>query len=469
MNEILLTPSESGAPRCPYALCETVQDAVNQGGVCSCEAGQTLVACASCSTLNRIGAHFCRSCRAYLEAPSVARIEGKAPPADFLALRGCFRRPPLLANGQLYALDTAGKLLSIAPRKGARMREVARLRWSQAGFNRGAIVEPSNTPGGLRGYLYLAASPSGLEAVSLTTGRVFQLYEPQKNERIVANSSEQDALGFKGVAATPDFCAIPLRTEADEIVLTCVSYSAERPVEQPLKIAGREVCGPVRSGRFIVLCSDETVGVLDIDSGRAFTAPLPDNFRPMMNRETRGIRVSPGSTPLAAIAGDSGLEAWVAGYEVEKKRGRESIQPGLLQVSLERGGYSFHEFADGGEFYTQGLPDGRFFVATPAGIQFPGQPQEPLRPDFMKLGMPVSFADERMAYFRTNTESGWHQVEIRSEDTNAQAFFQDARNECDEDSCCEVLIDGKDVVVPFLRLSSDPAADGLKFAHWRFS
>jgi len=349
------------------------------------------------------------------------------------------------------------------------MREVARLRWNQAGFNRGAIVEASSSPGGLRGYLYLAVSPSGLEAVSLTTGRVVQLYEPQKNEGIVANSSEQDALGFKGVAATPDFCAIAVRTEAGEIALTCVSYSAGRHVEQPLKMAGHDVCGPVRSGRFIVLGSDETIGVFDADSGRAFTAPLPENFRPMMNREIRGIRVSPGATPLAAIAGDSGLEAWIAGYEVERKRGRESLLPGLLQVSLERGGYSFHEFADGGEFYMQSLPDGRFFVATPSGIQFPGQAQETLRPDFMKLGMPVSFVDERMTYFRANTESGWHQVEIRSEDTSAQGFFQDARNECDEDSCCEVMIDGKDVVAPFLRLSSDPAADGLKFAHWRFS
>ncbi|WP_058187895.1 PQQ-binding-like beta-propeller repeat protein [Terracidiphilus gabretensis] len=418
---------------------------------------------------NRAGAHYCRKCHTYLEPPVTATLSGAASQADFLSLRGCFRRPPLLMNGMLYALDTAGRLLEIAPRTGSEAREVARLKSGEAGFNSGCVVEAAASAKGLRGYLYLAVSPSKLEAVSLATGKVSLLYEPRDGESIVANSSETDSTAFKGVAATPGCAAIAVRTAAGEIALTLVYFSGERATEQPLKITGTNVCGPWLSGRFITLCTEESAGVYDLETGRAFVAALPDDFRPMMNREKKGIGVSPGQMPLSAIVGESGIEAWIAGYQADRARGRDAVRHGLLRISMEHSAYFFSGIADGEDFCFYGLPEEKFFVGTFAGIEFPGQSNESALRETMKGGMPVSLDSGTAAYFRNDPDQGWHQIAIGSGASAATAFFQDAENECDEDSCCGILIDGPDVVVPFLRISSDPAAEGLKLAHWRFA
>ena len=464
-----LFPSTSAAHLCPYALCEVSQDPAGSQQVCSCELHRAIVACPSCSARNRAGAHYCRRCRTYLEPPAAHQLSGSASQADVLTLRGCFRRPPLHLNGLLYALDTSGRLLAIAPRSGSEPQEITRLKSGEAGFSSGAVVEAASTVKGLRGYLYLAVSPSRLEAASLATRQASVLYEPGKNERIAANSSETDSPGFKGVAATPDLAAIAVRTGAGEYALTLVYFSAERPIEQPLRIPGSNLSGPALSGRFLVLCSDEAAGVYDLESGRAFVVSLPDNFRPILIREKKGIAVPPGGMPLAAFLGGNGPEAWIAGYEMERIRGRESLRPGLLQVSMESGASSFRDVAGGGSFSLHSLPDGTFFTATSAGIEFPGQASRPAQREAMKAGMPVGFDSGRIAYFRADPDAGWHQIAVGSGSSAATAFFQDSKNECDEDSCCGILIDGPDVVVPFLRISSDPAAEGLKMAHWRFA
>ncbi len=469
MNQLPLISMATSARLCPFALCERIQDTVNRSTVCSCELRQTIVVCPSCSALNRAGAHYCRACRAYLEPPAAASIAGEAPKADFLSVRGCFRRPPLLANGLLYLLDIGGKLISIAPRSSAQSSEVAQLKFGRAGFNAGAIVEAAHSQKGLRGYLYLAVSPSGLEAVSLATRQVSLLYKPQENEKILANSIEADSPGFKGVAATPNFCAVAVRTSGGEIALTLVYFSGDRPVEQPLKISGADVCGPALSGQFIILCSEESIGVLDIDSGRTRAVPLPENFLPMMNREAKGIGVPLSQMPMAAVAADSGPHAWIAGYRVERIGGQESHRPVLLEVSLDRGEYSFHDVANGESFAVHSLPEGRFFTATSAGIEFPGQPDEPALRHTMRAAMPVGFDAGRAAYFYPDPEPGWRKIAIGSGAAAVSALFPDQRNECNEDSCCGILIDRNDVVVPFLKFSTNPGTEGLKLAHWRFA
>ena len=466
-----MVPSAAHAHLCPYATCGEPLGSTQEAGACGCESRRSILLCPSCSATNRTGAHFCRRCRTELEPPPPAEISGIGRDADFLSIRGRFRRAPLLSNGLLYALETGGKLISLAPRKGARPREVAELGGkpgsSRAGFNTGAVVEAANSLRGLRGYLYLAVSPDSLEAVSLDTGRVSRLYEPLENEAIAANSSEEDSTGLKGLAATEDFCAIAVRKAGGEIALTLLYYSWVQ--EQPLKIRGTEVCGPVICGRLIVLCSDESVGVYDTDSGRAYTVPLPADFHPMMNREQRGIGLAPGAMPLAVLNGAGGVEAWIAGYGTNRPGGREPLRHGLLQVSLDQITYQFHDVAGEAPFSMHSLPQGGFFVSTSAGVQFPAQPEKPARRVHMREGMPVGFDGATVTYFRPAPQEGWHEIAIDSEGAAAKAYFPDPENECNEDSCCGVLIDGKDVVVPYLKISFDPNGEGLKFAHWRFA
>src|ERR1700744_4749705 len=202
---------------CPYALCEVSEEPARSSLLCSCELRRVIVVCPKCSARNRAGAHYCRKCRSDLDSSISKKVlSGTPPQADFMSLRGCIRRPPLLMNGQLYVLDTAGKLFEIAPRAEAQPREVARLKSGEAGFNSGAIVEAAASAKGLRGHLYLAVSSSRLEAVSLDTGNITVLYEPREGESILANSSEADSTAFKGVTAAPGCAAIAVRTAARE-------------------------------------------------------------------------------------------------------------------------------------------------------------------------------------------------------------------------------------------------------------
>ena len=429
----------------------------------------TVVACARCATLNRAGANYCRKCGGEIAEPDLAVLTGTQQNADSFAMRGRFRRPPLLCNGLLYALETGGRLISLAPRSGAQQVTEGQPLSSQAGFNRGAMVEATGSSRGLRGYLFVAVSPTSLEAMQPGTGRVTELYRPQENESIVANSSEADSTGLKGVAATRDLCGIAVRTGSGEIALMLVYFSKDRQVEQALKIRGTDVCGPTLCGRYLVLCSDEAVGVYDLRSSQAHIAELPDNFHPMMARENRGIDIAPGDIPLAALDGEGGPQVWIAGYQAESGRRGAPTRPGLLQVSFPSRRVEFRQDWADGRFSMRSLPDGSFYVSTANGVKFPGQLHEGERRESIKGGMPVSLDHGRMTFFRPDPQVGWHEIAVVTPDAVGTAYFADTEDECNADSCCPILVDGRDVVVPYLKTSSSLTAEGLKFAHWRFS
>jgi hypothetical protein len=173
--------------------------------------------------------------------------------------------------------------------------------------------------------------------------------------------------------------------------------------------------------------------------------------------------------PLAAVTGASGVEVWIAGYGTDRPGGREPLRHGLLEISLDRITYQFHDVAGEAPFLMHSLPQGGFFVSTSRGVQFPAQPERPERREHMQEGMPVEFEGTRMTYFRPDPQEGWHEMVMDSEGTVARAYFPAPRNECNEDSCCGVLVDGKDVVLPYLRISLNANEEGLQFAHWRFA
>jgi hypothetical protein len=384
-------------------------------------------------------------------------------------MRGCFRRPPLAANGLLYAVDTDGKLIAVSPRTGAMPGEIATLKYPAASFNRGVIVDATDRLGAVHGWTYLAVSPTAVEAVSLATSQVTTLYEAPAATPIVANASEADSTGFKGMVATGTFCAFASRTSAAEISLTIRYFSNERSIEQALKISGTKLIGPALHEGLILICSDEQAGIYDPATTESSTVQLPGNFRPLLNRTNRGVFVPPGGMPLTCFLGASGREAWIAGYEVEKSYGNEQLTAGMLQILFDENRATFKPFPEFDPACVSTNSDGSLCISTPAEVESIGRSSVPVRVGKRLGGMPVSYQSGVLTYFAEDPDPGWHRIVLSSDAGTADGYFEDAQNECNTDSCCGIFLYGRDVVVPYLDISSDPERYGLKFAHWNFA
>lgn len=453
---------------CPYPICGKPLDATRAQTVCVCEYRHTLKTCPQCKTANRVEALYCRACRGKLDRNSERAVDGHPGPAGFVGVRGSFRRPPLALNGTLYALDTDGRLIGISPRAGATPVKIAQLRYPGGCFNRGAVVDASDPHGDVRGWIYLAISPFGVEAVSLTTARVTQLYEAAAPTQILANSNETDATSFRGLVAGASFCAFATRASETAVALTVRHYSSQRAIEHPLKLTGTRVIGPAMHGGLIALCSEEQAGIYDAVRGEAVVTHLPESFRPLMSRAGQGLFVPPGGMPLTVFHGENGRELWVAGYEAEKARVGESLVPGCLRLYLDQGRSEFQIFSDYDYACFAANSDGSLCISTVTSIELPGRPRISA-PGSRLAGMPTSLQEETLTAFAEDPSPGWHKVMLSSQGGNAEAYFEDPDQQCNTESCCGIFLFGWDVVVPYLDVTADAEQDGLKFAHWNFA
>src|SRR5579862_9648150 len=104
--------------RCPYVLCpySVARDAVD---TCRCESRCPIMRCPACAISNRADAQYCRACQANLSAVRPAsKIAVSA--VDFIQVPGEYYYPPVIHHGFLWCLSTAGAVVRVSPRGGAK-------------------------------------------------------------------------------------------------------------------------------------------------------------------------------------------------------------------------------------------------------------------------------------------------------------------------------------------------------------
>ena len=465
---------------CPYPACGQTLESATNTRTCSCAYRQAVAACSYCGILNRAGARICRACRFELAGHAAAAnpAASSAAKADFLAFEGRFRRPPVVAGSFLYALSIDGALSQLSPRTGAQAREIARLQWPAAGFNRGAAVHisPGNNGAaagtGPRGWTFLAVSPSAVEAVSLVTSEVRTLYQPPAGQQIAANTLESEAMQFRGLVATSDFCAFAVRTGPAQATLTIRYFAEDRAIAQPLQVHGSSILGPAFHDGCVVLCTESEAGLYDTRSETTKLVPLPRSFRPLTSRsrfDLQGpgslpptsrssfdLKVPAGHLPLtyASVAGGP-PEAWIAGHGLDDR-------PGFLRVDFKAGHSRFEPLPGITSIATNS--DGSLSVSSSeAGLQGIGHALPSGRPGARQAAMPVVYEAPYFVYFAEQSIDGRHRLQVSSPARSFQAEFED--RDCDPESCCEVFVVGDDLLVAYLDIDAGPQGKGLKLAH----
>ena len=465
---------------CPYPMCGRTLESASNTRSCPCTYKQPVAGCSHCGMLNRTGARICRACRFELSGRAAAAnpLASGAAPVDFLVIEGRFRRPPLAAGGFLYALSIDGALSRLSPRADAHAREIARLR-PAAGFNRGAAVRISLENNGVaagagpRGWTFLAVSPSAVEAVSLVTGEVRTLYQPPAGQQIAANAAETEAMQFRGLVATSDFCAFVVRTGPAEATLTIRYFAEDRAIVQPLQVHGSSILGPAFHDGCLVLCTESEAGLFDTRSETTTLVPLPRSFKPLTSRsrfdlqgtESRSftslssldLKVPAGHLPLtyASVAGEP-PEAWIAGHGIEDR-------PGFLRVDF-KAGYSRFEPLPGITSIATNTDGSLSVTSSEAGLQGIGHALPSGRPGARQAGMPVVYEAPYFSYFAEQSVDGRHRLQVSSPARSFQCEFEDW--DCNPESCCGVFFVGDDLLVAYLDINAGPQGKGLKLAHW---
>jgi hypothetical protein len=389
---------------------------------------------------------------------------------------GSFRRPPVAANEFLYALAVDGSIVRLSSRSGAKAKTFAGFEAPSAAFNRIAAVDVAGQAvaqgaaqgeaggGAVRGWTLLAASYAAIEAVSLNDGKTHKLHEARVGSEVVANTSEAESTGFKGLAATGDFCAFAVRASVSEVTLTIRYFSENHPVEHPFTLdgtgSGAKVAGPVCHGDQTAMCSEHEVGVYDAATQTAVTLPMPRGFTPLLSRSSRELNVPPGSIPITVISSQFGRQVYLGGHL--------HGNPGLMRISLD--GNSGDSRAESTEF--RRLPagssitsqaDGSLCVSTLDGIDCIGGPGPAVRTGTLEPGMPVSYDASNLCYFGEEFETGQHRIGATMGGKMREYRFDDPL--CNRNTCCGAFFSGRDGLVAYLDVTAKDG-NGLRFAHW---
>ena len=444
---------------CPYPDCDNMINpswAGDQAESCVCEYRQPIVRCGECGMPNRAGATFCRKCRGNLETRGVMAGAMTAGSADFLLIRGSFRRPPLVAGGVLYALSTTGALHQLSPRKSAKSQELGSFGDRSAGVNQSALVNVSGNHGSVqRGWTFLAATRSGVLAMPLVTGKVTALYEPRVGEDISANPSEAESTGFRGLAANEDFCAFVVAGSDGDFLLTVKFFSKEKAISQPVAIQGSRVAGPALHNGTVMLCSDAEAAIYDVPSQRMAKIPLPREFKPLLRPSMPELSVSPGSIPIAGWRGrDDRLIGYVAGAQ-------EGL-PGLLQIDFSRNNTAFRGLPDGSSIYTNA--DGSLSVNRIEAVERVGANGETIRARRLQAGMPACFGDKFRCLFQEEAYRGRHRAAVSFDSREVELVFEDTR--CNGNTCFGAYSIDSEMLVAYAVPAAQGEDAGMRFAHW---
>ena len=446
---------------CPYPACAGLVEGGTREDACPCEYRQPLLLCA-CGVWNRSGARYCRACRAALPARNpVVSGEVRKTSTEFLGIPGSFRRPPVTGNGFLYALSTRGAVLQLSPRGGARAREIGRVAFPAAAFNRYALVDvrpalrgPSRES--LGGWNLFAVSPGALEAVSLSSGKTRTLYEPHGSQTLSANHSDADSTGCKGLAATPELVAFVVRSGTGANTLTLKFLGQDRPVLQPLTVHGSNVAGPVRSGAHFALCTEQEVGLYNHATGETLVLEFPRDFHPMLTPAAGDLRMGPGAMPIAVLHSSTlGPALCVAG--------EQGGVTGILGFHPTGGENSSFRRLTRGSSLSLSQQD-IACLCTQEGIDVFGP--ENYQRDLIRTqpGMPAFCDEDGLFSFGETDFPERHRIRADWGAQSAELRFES--QECNRETICGVYVLGNRVLAGFMDIHAQENEDGLSFAHW---
>jgi len=372
-------------------------------------------------------------------------------------MKGRFQRPPLAADGFLYALSRDGVLSQLSSRPGANARQMAQIEASPAAFNRAALVNVSGADrqGLVRGRVFLTVNAARVEAVSLLDGLSTVLYEAHPAEPIVANRSEGDTTGFKGLAANGEFFAFVLRNERGDNLLTLQYLDQDRPGEQPITLEGGQVAGPAMCDRQIVFCTKRQAALYDQETQTPFVLDLPSDFEPLFSPCSEDLHIAPGSMPFA-------IEPRDLDRHTIHIAGLSGGGAGLLQIDFEQDKKSFRPVPRGSSLSANG--DGVACLAVLDSVEVFGAEGAKVHRTRLQPGMPAYYAAPYVASFSEVDFVGRHRVNLASSSRSIDLQFEDDR--CNEDSCCGIYLLGPDVAVAYLDVGAGDQGEGLRLARW---
>lgn len=444
--------------RCPYVSCG---NKIPGGGIdrCPCEYKCPLVKCPSCSVTNRMEARYCRACRTGLPLPQPA---AKVTPSavEFVDVPGDFCLPPQAHHAFLWYLTTSGAVMRVSPGNGAKPLPVGSIAGgaSFAGFNRFALVDAMEAARPYRGPVLIAADPAGIYGMSLLTWSTTALYRPAPREEIIANSSVEEAIHFRGVSVSPDmYCFLTRIPGATEARLIVHYFHPQRAGEESRTIPGRNFLAPVIRGDRIGVCSDEEVSIYRLSDQTNLTFRLPGNFQVFFKRPHQ-INVPLGCLPFAIADTDQGWTAFIAGIKDNR--------PGMLQVRMER---QFHDFKvyDNRYCVANALPGGLTVNGVaPSDCDFPGTDRPSMRFGEMQPGMPVAYEKPYLAYFALCEEPGRHRLTVFT-GRPVDFTFQDAQ--LTVDNCCLPIFCADGLVVNYLIRPATMSGGEVRSAFCRLS
>lgn len=441
---------------CPYPRCGMGERGETGGTSCGCKWRRPVVPC-SCGIVNRADSRFCRSCRRPLSGPGLQSERRVRPGAvSLLGMNGSFRQPPSTAGIWMYAHTREGVIMQIAARPGAEACVMGRLTLPSAGFNRGAVVDVA--PRGqdqLRGWVYLAAGPSGVEAVMLANGRSRILYEARPGEPVAAIQGEPDCFAMRGLVADGTSAAIVVRSAADTNTLMRLRLGEDRPVEALLTLSGTQAVGPAMCGSRIAFCTERQVGLHDGHSGRA-VADFPRGFTPLLEADGGDLSVAPGGLPLVLEeASGPSRRVWVAG--------RRAGRSGLLRVDFDnRDELKFRELPQGSSLARQ--QDGSTCLCTEEAIEVFGLGPTRRVAANLRGWMPASLGGPLLLWFGYDPYPEKQKVEIGWGERRFRVEFES--RDCTGETCCGAYLLGEDLAVCYLDRKAEGDRPGLKLARW---
>ena len=450
-------PSSAAVPglRCPFPGCENIIGAGSRE-VCACEYKLPLTRCAACSIWNAAHARYCRACQRPLALPDLSGGRVAVSAVDFIQAPGDYYYPLAVQQGLLWCLGADGNVVRLSPRGGAKPFLWSRLPSRAVGFNRVLAVSAMEAPPPLRGPLLIACDPAGIYGVSLLTGDVKPLHQATGSVEIVANSSVEESINFRGVAASGEMvCFLQRVRGAPEAKLAIRYFHPQRAAEDPITIPGTAFLTPVIAGDQIAVCSDEEVGIYDLRDQSRHSFVLPRDFRPFFARAWQ-TTIPHGSVPLAAGVSDEGRQVWIGGTQ-------DGRQGGILRVAIDKQYADFTPLEKGSSIsnaYPTGWSVNRVDRAEFFGVERPAGRIGDIQP-----GMPIAYGGGRLAYFSRSAKPGLHNLTLLAGEPLGLAFED---FECNENSCCGIMLCGAEIVVSYLNRGT-PGISGLKFAHWHLS
>lgn len=437
---------------CPHPSCKGT-GRLSGVGACDCEYKNATKACPVCRVANVAGARYCRGCQSGLaQGAMAARFVSVA--AGSVTIAGDFRYPPSAHRGFLWAVDTRGTVWRVSPRSGAKPLSWSDMISPQAGLNRYVAVESRDAEPPYRGGALLACDPSGIRVSSLLTGTTKVLQRPAPGDEIVANATDSDAIGFRGIAANDEFvCFLSRKPGRGEASLMIRSLHPQRPADELLKVPGTVFLTPSLNDGYVGACSEEEVWICGLGDRSQANYAL-SGFRPFSQRPFQ-TNLTLGAVPFTVGLSGQGRQAWICGCS-------DNDVPGILAVNFDRQSSEFRPLEQGSAV-SNAHPAGLCVNQISAALFFGLSEAPRARPGALQTGMPVGHWKSCVAYFSRTEVRARHKVTLHAGPSRELSFEDEA---CTPDSCCGFVFTGDELAIPYFSSGNPGNHRALKVQYW---